>query len=139
MSQLVKGVSPGTESQQMHMSSEHYSRAVVKAQVKCSQWEPVSSVCLSLLFCIRIWCSRPTRIYTMIQHFLSYQNSCFAALLGVGDHHYRYLDAKKKLNMGKNLGFPFTSSHAQHQCCLKKNRCPPTLLKHSLAVGSESR
>lgn len=101
MSQLVKGVSPGTESQgvtpqQMHMSSERYSRAVVKTQVKCSQWEPAPSVCLHLLCWTRIWCSRATRIYTTIQHFLSCQNSCFAAMFGVGDLHYRYLDTKKK-------------------------------------------
>lgn len=121
------------------MSSEHYSRAVVKTQVKCNQWELVPSVYLSLLFWTMIWCPRATRIYTVIQRFLSCQNSCFAAVFGVGDHHYRYLDAKKKINMGKNVGFPFTSSHGQQQCCLKKNRCPPSFLKHSLAVGSGSR
>lgn len=103
MSQLVKGVSLGTESQgvtpqQMHMSSERYSKAVLKTQVKCSQWEPVPCVCLSLLFWTRIWCSRATRIYTTIQCFLLSQNSCFAAMFGAGDRHYRYLDAKKKEN-----------------------------------------
>jgi len=32
----------------------------------------------------------------MVQHFLSCQISCFAAIFGVGDPHYRYLDAKSR-------------------------------------------
>lgn len=32
----------------------------------------------------------------MVQHFLSCQISCFAATFGVGDRHYRYLDAKRE-------------------------------------------